>query len=86
MRKNSPRTLVSHGRSRMDGSEATYGTQPSSAALYVARVRQFDVRATVPQAVDSQLGQGDQKLFRLTRGELHVEDSMSDLSHDNRTR
>lgn len=64
----------------------THSAQPPSATLDVARIRQLDVRAPVPQPVDPELRQRDQELFGLAGGKLDIEDRMSDLFHDNRAR
>ena len=59
-----------------------YRREPTRGRLDVRRLRQLNVRGTIPEAVDTEARQGDQELLLATLREVYSEDSVSDLLHD----
>ena len=60
----------------------TYRGEPSRGGLDVGRLRQLDVWGTVPETVNAKTRQGDQELLLSALRDVHREDSVSDLLHD----
>ena len=50
--------------------------------MNIRRLRELDVRGTVPETVNAKTRQGNQELLLATLREVHSEDSVSDLLHD----
>ena len=71
-------TTRSHAKRRM----TAYRREPAGGGLDIGRLRQLDIRGTVPETVNTKARQGDQELLLATLREVHRQDSMSDLLHD----
>ena len=61
---------------------AAYRREPARRGLDVRSLRQLDVWGTVPETVDAKARQSDQELLLATLREVHSEDSVSYLLHD----
>ena len=62
----------------------THRRKPAGRALDVRRLRELDVRGTVPETVDTETREGDQELLLASILEVHSQDSMADLLDDDR--
>ena len=65
--------------------EKSHCREPPGRALDIARFGQFDVRRAVPQAVDAEARQCNQEFLLAAVGQVHRQDCMPDLLHDDAT-
>ena len=59
-----------------------YRGEPAGRRLDIRRLRELDVRGTVPETIDTETREGDQELLLASILEVHSQDSMADLLDD----